>query len=574
MTSRLWTGLQASALALAVIATAPAAGAQGLAGPYLAGSQADLRDDYLPASRYYDDAIRVASEDASLLNAAMVVNVIAGRLNRGLDMARRLEPVDGANQLVSLTLLAEALRDEDYAAARRMAEDPARQLNPMFAQLVEGWSRIGEGDFAGGVAVFEGMSGNAAVEIYGKVHLAYAHAFAGDFETAARILDGDDDSPLHVDRLTIATHLVSLSQIDRGSDALELVDRLLANGGADPQLEQMRERLLAGEALEFDQIARPADGAASAYAVLADALLREDALRLSLFYGRLATHIRPRYDQVTALIADILAEQRQYELAIATYEEVAPGSPWYIAAEIGRAAALDGAGRHDEAIEVLSKLSRERPDVISVHNALGDTLRNNEEFARAAEAYSRAVELIEEPAQQHWRLFYVRGISYERTDEWDKAEADFRTALELNPEQPNVLNYLGYSLVELRRNMDEALDMIERAVAQRPQDGYITDSLGWVYYRLDRFDEAVGPMERAVELEPVDPVINDHLGDVLWKVGRKMEARFQWRRALSFEPEEDEAVRIRRKLDAGLDKVLAEEAAIGEEKTAETASGN
>jgi len=575
MTSRLWTGLQASALALAVMTTATAAGAQGLAGPYLAGSQADLRNDYLPASRYYDDAIRVASEDPALLHASMVVNVIAGRLNRGLDMARRLQPLEGGNQLVSLTLLAEALRDEDYDGALRLAEDKDRQLNPMFAQLVEGWAQIGEGDFAGGVEIFEGMTGNTAVEIYGKVHLAYAHAFAGDFETAARILDGDDDGPLHVDRLAIATHLVSLSQIERGGDALELIDGLLGNGGADVQLERMRDRLMAGEALEFDLISRPADGAAAAYAVLADALLREDALRLSLFYGRLATHIRPAYDQMTALIADILAEQGQFELAIGTYEEIAPGSPWYIPAEIGRASALDGAGRYDEAVEVLSKLSRERPEVISVHNALGDTLRNNEDFARAAEAYSRAVALVEEPSQRHWRLFYVRGICFERTDEWDKAEADFRKALELNPDQANVLNYLGYSLVELGRNMDEALDMIERAVAQRPRDGYITDSLGWVFYRLGRFDEAVEPMEKAVELEPVDPVINDHLGDVLWKVGRKLEARFQWKRALSFDPEEDEADRIRRKLEVGLDAVLAEEATIsGEEKASETASGD
>jgi Flp pilus assembly protein TadD len=159
-------------------------------------------------------------------------------------------------------------------------------------------------------------------------------------------------------------------------------------------------------------------------------------------------------------------------------------------------------------------------------------------------------------------LFYTRAIANERAGQWDAAEADFRKALELQPDQPMVLNYLGYSMVEQRRNLDEALGMIERAAAGQPDDGYITDSLGWVYFRLDRFEDALNPMLRAVELVPDDPILNDHLGDVLWKVGRKREAEFQWRRALSFGPAEDlDMDRVRNKLDVGLDKVLEDEAA-------------
>jgi Flp pilus assembly protein TadD len=161
-------------------------------------------------------------------------------------------------------------------------------------------------------------------------------------------------------------------------------------------------------------------------------------------------------------------------------------------------------------------------------------------------------------------LFYQRGIAYERSDRWELAEDDFFRALELEPDQPLVLNYLGYSWVELRRNLDEAQEMIEKAVEQRPDDGYIVDSLGWVMYRLGNFEEAVKHLGRAVELRPVDPVINDHFGDALWMVGRRIEARFQWKRALSFEPEEEEAERIRDKLERGLDAVLADEAAAGE----------
>src|SRR5690606_16124011 len=166
----------------------------------------------------------------------------------------------------------------------------------------------------------------------------------------------------------------------------------------------------------------------------------------------------------------------------------------------------------------------------------------------------------EEPGQ--WVLYYTRGIAHERTKDWPAAEADFRKALELRPDQPAVLNYLGYSYLERKENYDEALAMIEKAVAERPDDGAIVDSLGWALYRLGRYEEAVGHLEKAVELMPVDSVVNDHLGDIYWAVGRTREAEFQWKRALSFEPDtEEEATRIRRKLEVGLDVVLKEEGA-------------
>ena len=159
----------------------------------------------------------------------------------------------------------------------------------------------------------------------------------------------------------------------------------------------------------------------------------------------------------------------------------------------------------------------------------------------------------------HWFLYYARGITLEREGKWDAAEADFRFALKLSPDQPLVLNYLGYGMVEKNINLEEAQQMIETAVAKQPNDGYITDSLGWVLYRVGKFAEAVSPLEKAIELMPVDPIINDHLGDAYWMVGRKLEAAFQWRRALSFEPEEADAARIRLKLEIGLDAVMNSE---------------
>jgi Flp pilus assembly protein TadD len=198
---------------------------------------------------------------------------------------------------------------------------------------------------------------------------------------------------------------------------------------------------------------------------------------------------------------------------------------------------------------------------------LGDTLRGEERYAEATESYDTAVELLASPQPNQWFLYYARAITHEREGNWDQAETDFRTALELNPGQPLVLNYLGYSLVEKGMKIEEAQKMIEDAVAARPDDGYIADSLGWVLFTQGKYADAIDPMERAIELVPDDPIINDHLGDVYWKVGREREAEFQWRRALSFEPSEEEAVRIRAKLETGLDAVMAQEAAMTAPKT-------
>jgi len=179
-------------------------------------------------------------------------------------------------------------------------------------------------------------------------------------------------------------------------------------------------------------------------------------------------------------------------------------------------------------------------------------LRSNDLFAEAVTAYTGGIDTLTRPDRRHWVLYYQRGICYERLKQWPQAEADFRKALELQPQQPLVLNYLGYSLVDMGKNLDEGLSMIRKAVELRPTDGYIVDSLGWAYYKLGRYEEAVTELERAVEMLPDDPVINDHLGDAYWRVGRRLEAKFQWAHARDMKPEATALAEIQAKLANGL----------------------
>jgi Flp pilus assembly protein TadD len=221
-------------------------------------------------------------------------------------------------------------------------------------------------------------------------------------------------------------------------------------------------------------------------------------------------------------------------------------------ADIQMATNLDTLDRTDEAKKTLQKLIADRPDDLEAIMALGNILRVRKEFAECADAYTKGVNTLKQPQKTNWLIFYFRGICYERSKQWANAEADFKRALDLSPEQAHVLNYLGYSWIDQGVNLDEGMRMIRRAVEQRPDDGYIVDSLGWAYYRIHNYDEAVKQLERAVELKPEDPTINDHLGDAYWKIGRTLEATFQWAHARDLKPDPDDLNKITEKLRTGL----------------------
>ncbi len=273
---------------------------------------------------------------------------------------------------------------------------------------------------------------------------------------------------------------------------------------------------------------------------------------IALIYGRFALRLRPDFPLAQVLLGGLLESLDRKNEALVLYDAVSPSSPLYWSARLRKAETLDELNRTDEAIAQLKQMASERSDQYEPLTRLGDMLRAKKRYNEAASSYSRAVERIGELTKKHWSLLYARGIAYERSKQWPKAEADFLRALKLSPEQPFVLNYLGYSWVDQGLHLDRARGMIERAVRLRPNDGYIVDSLGWVLYRLRDFEGAARRLERAVILRPDDPTINDHLGDAYWRVGRFLEARFQWRRALSLEPEKKDIPNIEKKLQRGL----------------------
>ena len=547
-------------LAAILAAAALPAAASSLSGAYLAAMQADFRDDYPEAAAYYEQALALDPDNIGLLTNAVISLMAMGDVAAARPLADRLDKADPANQVAALVRLGDTLAAGDFAQAATILDAGKANLNPLLQGLLAGWIEVGRDDFAAAKVKFDALTGNDALTAYGQYHQALALALAGDFVSAETILSGGDKGPLHLNRSAIVAHAEILAQLDRDEDAIKIIDEALAGGVPDAPLVALRTRLAAGEDVPFDQITSAKDGVAETFLTLADALNTDQSQRVALVHARIAEEVRPDLVEAKLLAAEILESENQFALATEVLADVPETSPWFVTTEIRRANTQRSAGDPEAGLATLVALAATNGDQIEVESALGDAQRIAENFPEAVAAYTRAIALAGEPKPAHWPLYYTRGISNERAGNWPAAEADFREALAIQPDQPLVLNYLGYSLVEKHEDLDEALAMIEKATKAEPEDGYITDSLGWVLYQLGRYQEAVKPMLRAVELTPDDPIINDHLGDVLWMVGRKREAEFQWRRALSFGPAEDlDMDRVREKLDVGLDKVLASE---------------
>lgn len=548
-----------------LIAQAVPAGAQdGLSGAYLAARQAGLHADFEEAAKHFGRALQHDPDNLMLMDGALISYIGLADFDSATPVAEHLRSEGYQSQLADIVVLADLAAREEYSAVME-AYEGSLEVGPLVDNLVLAWTHVGLGQMTDALAVFDEVSENTGTRSFGLYHKAMALALVGDYEGADHILSGAAAGPLPATIHGVITHAQVLSQLERQADAVEMIDTVIGPT-SDPQIMALRAELEVGQVIPLSLIRNAREGLAEVFFSVAGVLRGEADPAYTLSYSRVAEHLNPAHVPAILLSAALLEELERYELVTATYDRVPRDHPSFYLAEIGRAEALRHSGRPDAAVEALTQLAKSHGQYAQVQSALGDTLRSLERYDEAAAAYDRTLALTDSQDASQWVTYYARGICHEREGRMDAMEADFRRALDLNPGQPYVLNYLGYALVEQQQKLDEALAMIEEAVAARPDDGYITDSLGWVLYRLGRYDEAILHMERAAELMPVDPVVNDHLGDVLWAVGRTREAVFQWKRALSFvDPSEEnpeaDPDRMRRKLEVGLDLVLEEEGA-------------
>ena len=514
-------------------------------GAYLAGRFATSETDTRIAADAMLAVLRADPDQPEVIQRAFIATLLDGR-PEAVRLARRLPDNPLAAMLIAGT---DAQAGRWDRAEQRIRALPRQGASQLLQPLLLAWTLHGKGQTEPALALLRPLSESGRLRSLYALHAAMISDLAGrarEAERFVRIAIGDGQPP--TSRLVhIAGGILARGgKEEEAQRLLELLarnqDNLLAPSGAAAQREYFATRA----------VASPVEGMAEAHLALAGALRGQGAAEFSLALTRLALRLRPGFGPALLLAADALVDERQYPAALAMLDQVPASDPLAAEAGLRRATVLDRMDRTDEAAAQLRRIAEMRPSASQPHARLGDIMRARSRWDEAAAAYDDAIRRIPSPSQAQWVLFYSRGISQERAGRWPAAEADFRRALELSPEQPYVLNYLGYTWVERGENLAEARRMLERAVALRPQDGNIADSLGWALFKLGDIPGAIRWLERAVELEPRSSVINDHLGDAYWQAGRRREAQFQWRRALALGPEGDEGPKIEAKLRDGL----------------------
>lgn len=540
----------------------------GFSGAYLAGRHAAAQSNVDEAGSYFAKALSRDPGNSLLMEQTIIYQTAAGRVSAAIPIARHLLELNPSHRMAMLVLTVDEFEKDEIAAARtRLAAQPDA-YHPLVQSLLAAWAVNGDGD----TPTLDVSDDRAIFRIFGGYHKGLIASLNGDLDAADEAFEAAIKELRAPTGRMAQAHAAVLRRKGDDEGARKLYDAAIGVSVGDAVLEAEIASLDAGKEAEL-LVNTTQEGVAEALFGLASALSQgqDSESRLSLFYARLAEYLHPGLADAALLSAEILESQEQYQLAVKAYETIPGDSPLSRSAEIGRAEALYRLEENDKAVEALTSLARHDAGAVDVQLALGDLMRRLERFEEGAVAYDSAIKLMSAQGRENWVLFYERGICYERSGQWDLAIDDFRKALELQPDHPLVLNYLGYSWLDRGKNLEEALDMVRKAVEQRPEDGYIVDSLGWGYYLTGDYENAVVQLEKAVEFRPIDPVINDHLGDALWQVGRQLEAEFQWKRALSFDPEEKDQKRIVRKLQIGLDDVLTEESAAAA-KASETAN--
>ena len=553
-------GLQAGAAAQGQAATRTTEQlepADSLEGNYLAAIVAGAGRDLGAASVYLREAIKGDPQNFDLLERAFVAFLADGAMTDAFRAADRLVQKDPTNGLAQLAVGIRAIKQKSYQTARNHLQRGGRgRAADITATLLSAWAFQGSGQSKRAIETLERLRGEPSFNLFRDYHAGLILDAAGRRNEAGKRLKSAYDAEKTTLRLVDlwARYQARTGDFEGAAATYNDFDRLLPN---HPIVRDGLARVTAREKLPL-QIATPQEGAAEVLYGLASAGNRQGDEAAALLYLRLAIYLDPEHDLALLTLGDILERSKQPEDAVAVYTKMPASSPLRPNAEIQAGLALETLGKSEEAVKHLKDVIADRPDDVDALSALGNIYRSRKLFAEAAETYDKAIAKLETPGRANWDLFYFRGIARERTKRWPEAEADLRKALDLMPEplgreRALVLNYLGYSLVDQHLKLDEALDMLRRAVELRPRDGYITDSLGWAYYRLGRYEDATRELERAMELRPSDPVINDHLGDVYWKVGRQLEAKFQWNAARDLNPEPEDLVKIKRKIERGLE---------------------
>lgn len=536
---------------------------RSFAGAVLAGRTAETDRDLDTAISLYRKALRFEPDNADIKQRLMVLLFNNGMFDEGVAIADELKGDPLLENVSRMALGIDALRQRQYTKAQNLLDYAGiNDLERLVYGLLQAWALYGDGKADKAHATIEELQGPEWYGIFKAFNQAAMHEASGDVAGARRLYTAiiTDQNSAGTAPDTYIRAAMSLAAMEAREGNPQKARDAIATGNAFSSsyapLKALQQRIEAGDPPGAD-IHNAAEGASAVLYTIGSALNRSGAEDFVSLYLNFAHSLDPENAATLVMLGSLAENLGKPEQAIEIYGRVPEDSIMHRVSELQLGLNLADLGRLEEAKTHLKNLIDQDPKDMRSYLAYGSVLSDAKSYREMADNYDKAVDAIGIlPNRGHWNIFFQRGIAYERLKEWPKAEPNFQRSLELYPNQPQVMNYLGYSWIDMNINLDEGMDLIREAVRLRPNDGYIVDSLGWAYYRLGDYENAVNELERAVELRPGDPTINDHLGDAYWRAGRKLEARYQWERALTMEPELTEVPKIEQKIAAGMPPVI------------------
>ena len=521
----------------------------GLAGSFLASRFAKEHQDLQEAAASIKDTLAKDPTNIRLQHEAMRMSLLAGNVPDAINYAKGLQDEATTDALVATLLMLDNVKAGKYdVASKLVAGAPPGGLYGIVRPVITEWLSIAAGDVSKQVDMQPTIDKAGFFAPFITYHMALMNDVIGNTSKAQEAyVKASYDAGATPYRVVEAVANFYERQGNWAAAQKVFDDYATAN----PDSSLLPDKLTPGDK-PAPLVANAKDGLAELFFTTASILFGEDSTQDTFLYLRIALDLKPDLPPAQLMLANLYEQVQDYKQAIAVYDGMAKGNVFYRRGQVRKALNLEALGQRGDAISLLDQLSKQyTSDTLAVITK-GDMLREDQRYDEAADAYGEAIKRSQPLKPSEWPLFYARGISFERGGHWDKAEADFKKALELQPDQPDVLNYLAYSWLTMNKNLPQAKQYLETALQQRPDDAHIIDSMGEAQYLSGDFPGAVASFEKAVDLMPEDPTTNEHLGDAYWRVGRQTEAQFQWNRALTFKPDEATAAEIKDKLAKGL----------------------
>ena len=528
-------------------------------GNYLAGRIAHIRQDYNRASQYYIKTIDSGIVNAEILGRTYIILASQGRIDEAVKYALLAREKGDENNFIDIINASYSFKQKDYQAARKYLEAINEEsYKKLIAPLFNAWSYAGENNYEKAVEELNKIANTDEMKTVYRLHRGLIAEYFNQPEIAQNFYEeiiNDKTNDMSFRALQIISNFfVRNNQKDK---ALTMISRYYGAGNLKEMLSSLSDKIKEGDNKTAPIVNTPEIGVSEVFLEIA-LLFKSIAAGYDYaqVYMAISQYFNENNDIAKVAMADIFEERLMYDDANKYYDSILKKSEMYYPAQIKKANNLSTEKKYDEAAKVLKKLLKDNPKNFQVLFNLGDVLRISNNQEDAIRYYNEAINSIFYDSEKYWPVYYALAISYDRNNEWPKAEENLEKALKISNRNPQVLNYLGYSWLKSGTNIDKAAALILEAYEKEPNDGVIMDSLGWVYFKTGDYDNAILYLEKASELNPQNAVISDHLGDAYWQGGRKNEAIFLWKQALNQKEDEEDInkKKIKNKIRNGLKK--------------------